>query len=255
MINSFDKKDGQREDVREIPKWTRRYAQSRTLPFLVSLVVFVLLFAANGISALLVGRAFQSGNMLAVGISIGALVVALTATAFFSIPKWGGKLIIRIAGRLYRSEGYATLSPPSPIHKHPWPVKVAGFLFGACILTSVALGVLGYIPIKYMQPVSALYCVPFLVFLGFWFRPMAGPGPFGLIWPLLYALHAILVVAGAPIQFTGGWESLNMLIPVAGYGLLCGLIGHIYNRFALSKLKRLASVKQADSAKEIEINQ
>ena len=67
-----------------------------------------------------------------------------------------------------------------------------------------------------------------------------------LLWPGLYALHAILIVAGAPIVFTGAWEGLNMLLPVAGYGLLAGLAGHIYSRFALRKLKDAARAGLAD---------
>ena len=32
-----------------------------------------------------------------------------------------------------------------------------------------------------------------------------------------------------------------MLIPTVGYGILGGLAGHLYSRFALRKLKRLAA--------------
>ena len=94
-----------------------------------------------------------------------------------------------------------------------------------------------------MQPVSALYSVPFLVFLSIRMRPVAGWIPF--LWPVLYALHAILAVAGVPILFEK-WSSLNMLIPTAGYGLLCGLIGHFYGRYALKRLKEVATAKECD---------
>ena len=112
--------------------------------------------------------------------------------------------------------------------------------FGACVTASVVLGMLGYIPDQYMQPVSALYAVPFLVLLIVLKRP-AGV-PVMLLWPALYALHAILIMAGAPILFTGKWDGLNMLIPAAGYGILTGLVGHAYNRFALHRLRRLAQM-------------
>ena len=116
-----------------------------------------------------------------------------------------------------------------------------GVCFGTCIFATVNLGIVFEIPIKYMQPISALYMVPFLVGLWFLMRPMAGC--LALLWPLLYAIHAILIVSGAPILFTGPWYVLNMLIPVAGYGMLSALVSHLYSRVALRRLKRLT---QAD---------
>ena len=71
-----------------------------------------------------------------------------------------------------------------------------------------------------------------------------------LLWPALYGLHAILIVAGVPIIFVGAWSSLNMLIPVIGYGLLTGLISHAYSRFALRKLRRAAEGCPDDASAE-----
>jgi hypothetical protein len=93
-----------------------------------------------------------------------------------------------------------------------------------------------------MQPVSALYVVPFLVFLYCWQRPKVGP--IALLWPSLYSIHAILIVAGVPIVFDKPWTALNMLIPIAGYGILCGLLGHVYSRYALKKLKSAAHLQE-----------
>ena len=62
-----------------------------------------------------------------------------------------------------------------------------------------------------------------------------------MLWPTLYAIHAILLVAGAPIYFGGKWEALNMFVPVVGYGVLAALAGHIYSRIALRRLRTLAT--------------
>jgi hypothetical protein len=105
---------------------------------------------------------------------------------------------------------------------------------------SVVLGVLGYLPTgKYMQPISALYVVPFLVALNFLMRPAAGYIP--LLWPALYALHAVLIVVGAPIVFVGSWEPLNMFLPIVGYGLLVSVVGHLYSRWALRNARAIVS--------------
>ena len=89
-----------------------------------------------------------------------------------------------------------------------------------------------------MQPISAIYSVPFLV--GLWLLHASGRRADCPALALLYALHAILIVAGVPILFVGRWSRLNMFIPVSGYGLLTGLISHAYSRFALARLRRAA---------------
>ena len=101
------------------------------------------------------------------------------------------------------------------------------------------LGLMGFLPIKLMQPISAVYVVPFMVYLSIKLRGVGSP--FMLLWPLLYGLHAILLVAGAPIYFGGKLEALNVLIPMPGYGLIAALTGHIYSRFALKKLRRISA--------------
>ena len=143
----------------------------------------------------------------------------------------------KLAGRAYSMEGSVKLAPAGPgVPK--WVQIVVGVAFGGCVAGSVLLGVLFNLPLRYMQPISAIYCVPFLLFLGYARR---GEGsPFMLLWPGLYAVHAVLIVAGAPIVFTGPWQGLNMLIPVAGYGLLAGLAAHVYSRFALHRLRDVA---------------
>ena len=183
-----------------------------------------------------------SGNLVLLWICILVLAVAIISLAFFCVPKWGGKFIERISRRLYNREGNVLISVPETIKKKQWVGYVVAMVFGSCVFISVLLGCLGYLSIKYMQPVSALYVVPFLVFLYLWQRPIIST--LALLWPTLYAIHAILVVAGVPIQFGGPLVFLNMLIPVAGYGILCGLLGHVYSRYASKKLKTAAHLQE-----------
>jgi len=110
-----------------------------------------------------------------------------------------------------------------------------------CLLGSMQLAILGYIPVKYLLPLMALFVVPFNVYLYFMQRPRLGP--ILLICPLLYTIHAILILAGVPIFFTGIFAvPLNMLLPLI-YTLLTYMIGHIYSRYALKKLKALTHLE------------
>ena len=246
-----EKEDAESENLREIPKWTRRYAQSRTLPFVLQMIIFVLLCAAIGGPSYLAVKAYLSGNIILLVICIVVLVTGFAGTIFFSVPKWGGKLIGEIAQRLYGKEGSVAISPAEGLIMQPVVPKIATWLFASCVFASIVLGMLGFYSIEYMQPVSAIYVVPFLVFLGIGMKGIAGLIP--LLWPGLYALHAILVVAGVPIQFEGKLMGLNMLIPIAGYGIFTGLVGHIYNRFALRKLKNIACLEESGNSIETEI--
>jgi hypothetical protein len=230
------------EKLKEIPRWTRKYAQNRTIPVLIALAINLCLFAGIAIPSYFGGKAYKSGNFVLFWICILVLAVAMISLVFFCVPKWGGKFIARISRRLYNREGDVLIAVPETIKKKQWVGYVVAMVFGSCVLMSVILGLLGYLPIKYMQPVSALYVVPFLVFLHLWQRPIIGP--LALLWPILYAIHAILVVAGVPIQFGGPLVFLNMLIPIAGYGILCCLISHVYSRYALKKLKAAAHLQE-----------
>jgi hypothetical protein len=234
--------DQNTERLKEIPKWTRKYAQNRTIPVLISLLIFSCIFAGIAIPSYFGGKAYRAGNAVLFWICIFVLAVAMISLVFFCVPKWGGIFIERISRRLYNREGDVLISVPETIKKKQWVGYVVAMVFGSCVFISVILGLLGYLSIKYMQPISSLYVVPFLVFLYRWQRPMVGP--IVLLWPTLYAIHAILVIAGVPIQFGRPLVFLNMLIPTAGYGILCGLIGHIYSRYALKKLKTAAHLQE-----------
>ncbi len=235
----------QNGDIREIPKWTRRYAQHRTLPVLANFLLFGLFYVGIGGLSYLAGVSYRAGHMVRFGVCISVLLPILITLVWFSLPWCGGKRLMQFYQRLYRKEGYAIPLGFGPEDRRgrPWWAIVAAFGFGACIASSVVFGVLGYLPREYMQPISAIYVVPFLVFLTVWLRL----GFCAWLYPFLYGLHAILYLAGAPIRFSGRLQGLNILIPVTAYGMLAALVGHIYSRFALRKLKKLTHVT-ADGA-------
>ncbi len=230
------------EKLKEIPKWTRKYAQNRTIPVLVAMLIGMCLFGGIAGSSYFGGIAYLAGNMVLFWFCVFVMAVSMISLFFFSVPKWSGKFIARISRRLYNREGDVLISVPETIKKKQWVGYVVAMVFGSCVFMSVILGLLGYLSIKYMQPVSALYVVPFLVFLYFRQRPMNGP--IALLWPILYTIHALLIVTGVPILFTGDMVGWNMMLPVFGYGFLTHIIGHIYSRYALKKLKTTAHLEE-----------
>jgi hypothetical protein len=223
-------------DLREIPKWTRRYAQNRALPFLAFIGIFIAGSAVFAGVPFLIKWALSRGDRLLAAVFTVALCGFAVWWLWFSFVG-GARIMKQITERLYRGEGsVSTGGMPDALPGRR--AYLAVFLFMFCILASVGLGLLGLLPQYYMQPISALYVVPFLMYL--WAKCRPGASPFMLLWPGLYALHAVLIVAGAPVHFSGRYEVLNMFLPVVGYGVIAGLAGHIYSRIALRRLRALA---------------
>jgi hypothetical protein len=248
MNNSARANRNKLDETRQIQRWVRRYAQNRSLPVAVGLLIYVILFLAISLSSYWAGVAYRDGNTTLLAFCIGALTLALAATVYLAVPWWGGRRLQQVGNRLYAEEGQVTIS--SQHTKRTWIVASLGLAFGACVVVSVILGVLGYLPTgKYSQPISALYVVPFLVALYYLMRPAVGS--IALLWPLLYALHAVLILADVPIVFTGRWEALNMLIPTVGYGLVTSLAGHLYSRWALHSVRTIVS-QQLDRAELVQ---
>jgi hypothetical protein len=225
--------------LRQIPKWARRYAQNRTLPVLASLLIYATAAAVFfGLPHLIVW-AYKAGERFL------AAVVMLILCGFAVWWVWfcfvGGVAIMRqITERLYRGEG-SVLTATSQV-KAPTRPPPGVFVFMFCVLANTGLGLLGFFPVRLMQPISALYVVPFMCYLGL---KMHGTGsPFMFLWPALYGIHAILIVAGAPISLG---PAFDMFVPTVGYGLIAALAGHIYSRIALRRLRALAASRESGS--------
>lgn len=221
------------DGVRDLARWAGVYARGRTLPVAVAMAVFLGAFALLSGLSYATALALRAGNT-PVAVAAGAALAAFCAWwVWFSLA--GARQILpALAGRLYAAEGYA--APAGSTGRAPGARWVAwGFV--ACVAAHVALGLAGLVPESLMQPVSALYVVPFLCYLTV--AQGSAASPFLWLWPALYAVHAALVLAGVPIA-PAGFGVLDMLIPTVGYGLLAALAGHLTSRVALRRMRALA---------------
>ena len=242
------------EKLKEIPKWTRKYAQNRTLTIIVLMAMIMLfsMFVAGivGFSLSLAVAGFRKGNIILGCVGIAVLVAVLVATVTFIIiflSKFGGKnrgLIDQIIDqKIYGKEGIASVPVPESSKKKICLEILSGVIFFICFFGSWHLAVKGFIAYKYLQPVSVLYIVPFGV-CGWYFWQSPRMGPIYLLYPILYTIHAILILAGAPIFFTTeNFCIFSICLPMLGYGFLPFIIGHIYSRYALKKLKGITHLE------------
>lgn len=256
----MDNKQNQNtEELKDIPKWTRKYAQNRTLTIIVltaMIMLFSIFFAGLlGFTLGLATAGFRKGNMVLGYVGIAASVAVLVAMLIFlviTLKKFGeknrGMLDQRIDKWTYGKEGTATVPTPKSSKKKICLEIVGSVIFFICFFGSWYLAMEGYIAYKYLQPVSALYFVPYMV-CGWYFFQSPRMGPIYLLHPILYAIHAILIVAGVPLFFTGNWGILSLSLPLIGYGFLTYMIAHLYSRYALKKLKDITHL-EGDTANE-----
>jgi hypothetical protein len=240
------------ERLKKIPKWTRRYAQNRTLTILVLMLMITLfsmfIAALLGFLFAFAFAEFRKGNIILGCVGVAVLIAVLAAIVRFYIyifAKFGGKnkgLLDQIVDRwIYGREGTASLPLPEAMKKTKWTEILASIVYMVCLLGSMELGMLGYIPVKDFIPLTALFVVPFNIYIYFIQRPRLGPVL--LLCPILYAVHAILIIAGIPIYFTGIFAvPLNLLVPLI-YTFLTYIIGHFYSRYALKKLRDLTHLE------------
>lgn len=220
--------------VRDIPRWAQRYARNRTLAFVVSQLVFIAGAVMFGGLSYLTGLAYVREERTLAALGVLALA-AWTAFWLWFCFVGGARIMGSMAEWLYRREGQ--VSPEQPLGlSNGRGTAWAAFVFMFCVIASVGLGLLGHIPERLMQPISAIYVVPFMLYLGWKLRETSSP--FMLLWPLFYAIHAILIAVGVPIS---RGPAFDMWFPIVGYGLVAGLSGHIYSRVALRVLRSLTS--------------
>ena len=233
------------EKLKEIPKWTKRYAQNRTLTTVVIIAMGIIMGAVVTIPISCLITAFVKRNII-LGI-IGAVLFVIMSVFYVKfLLKFGGKnrglIDRRIDKWIYGNEGIASVPNPKLTNKQKWLEFVIAAIVFICIIGSNSLCMDGYLSFKYLQPISVLFIVPFLVSQYFLRRPKQGP--LLLICPVLYTVHAILIVASVPIFFMGGLGILNMALPLFGYTFLVYAIGHFYSRYALQQLKNIANLQE-----------
>lgn len=245
-----DSKNAQSEadaDLREIPKWARRYAQNRTLATVVFFLIIAASVTAVGPLVYFAERAHRAGDPARAVVFI-ALAAAVVAWILWFRFVSGAGINRRVGQRLYRDEGYAsTASIPaaSPTYQAP---SLPHFLLLFCVLVWYGMSLMRIIPSRQLLPTSAVFMVPFLAyFYAVRFRDKVSP--FMLLWPVLYVVHSLLLYLGAPIYIQRGpggmYEALNLLIPILGYAMIAALTGHLYSRFALRRLRTLAATPES----------
>jgi hypothetical protein len=241
MSNSPQPKPPSDDDVRAIPKWAERYAQNRTLlpARVVSMVVAALLGVAIALLLSVFVSAWRAGNAVQSGLCLAAAAATLAGLAWLVFTRRLQAAMQAACNALDRGEGHVVASSSPEAQQRGR--SLAGLIVAVLgIMTPVTVQHLG-VPTRYVQPLVALYLVPPLAWLH-WPKSPVG-GPLMLLWPGLYALHALLLLAGVPLPAVPE-PMVNVFIPLVLYGMVAIVASHVYGRFALRRLRRLASTDE-----------
>lgn len=229
------------QDLRQLPLWTRRYARNRTLGVIVSLLAFAMGFGAIGALSWLVAQAGRAHSIPLVVLAGTALLAFCGLWIWLSLGAMTPYLV-RATRWLYRHEGDVTLCP-LPATTAPRRQGLAAALLVGLPLVALIVAA-AYLPPRYHQPLTALWAIPFLT--GVWWLQRGQMTPLLLLWPALYAAHAVLILAGVPLTFSGPLQALDILVPMVGYGLLTGLVAHLYSRYALARVRWLGRAAKGE---------
>ena len=213
------------EKLKEIPKWARRYAESRTVPLIIFSIIFIVLFGAVSLAV----YCFLKGNFI-----LAAIMMLLYVAGFiYFVITYD-----RHEAEYFTKTGIPQSESVKQIRKFlPLPLI-------ACIVVNVIMEQYGVFPDRLSVLISAVYVCPLLIFANWrWAR-----GSFiGYLWAALYGGWAIAILFKVPIlTFSEGGQlkpgnEMYLAVPVTG--LLTGLIAYIYSRYALKKLKGITRLE------------
>ncbi len=135
--------DQDAEKLKEIPKWTRKYAQNRILTASVPIVIVLLFSVGISFPLALTWTAFVKGKMILTGAGIALFVVTLICLIIF-LRKFGGKNRVSIDQWIYGKEGTASMPEPKLTKKNKWLGFVVAVVVFICILGTYHLSVEGH---------------------------------------------------------------------------------------------------------------
>lgn len=233
----------QQARMQRLMAWMQRYIDNRTLP---ALVLYALLAISMSMNVLMFLSIFSAHFIPYLILTTTVSLLCWLAIVWLCWPKRSENLLMRFGRFCYRKDGELR---PKPLSKRReiWLSLLIGIgpfiLGGGLYLTAHWYHrSFGEIPPLLIQPISALFVVPYCIALAR-IKNQADISWIN-IFALLYTAYGILTLAGGvSLSCTDRWLSLflNGSLPLLTCILLSLLIGHAINRVALRRIRRLSN--------------
>jgi hypothetical protein len=171
------------------------------------------------------------------------LLYAVMGVAVYAFWLWMGAtgrsrtLQKALTDRIYAAEGEVAPEPLPAVRSSKR--LIAGMLIAVALGLVLAARVAVGMSVHYVQPLVALFLVPYMIYAQYRTERFAAPLMYAI--PALYALHAVAVLAGAPLPCSDSWLG-GVCAPLFAYAVIAVVASHAYSRYALRRLRRLAKV-------------
>ncbi|MHC4076741.1 MAG: hypothetical protein ACYSRZ_10100 [Planctomycetota bacterium] len=222
MANDNEK---QKADLDKLGRLVDKYAQSRSLPLLISLAMMIF----NIVLVLSVVK-FVVAYGLRIGQS-GALIIVILVFLWiiFSSIWVVGKLLARYGGCFYKREGFIKLQRER--------IPLSAFIaFVVTFLGPVFLNIFWIMPARWSLTISLTSLGIFMLYAGKKDKKIT----LGFVYGVLSLAEAAVIAMGVRIPFVNEHSCfMPLVIYMVGAGLITTVVVHIYNRRILRKLKKM----------------
>ncbi len=221
-------------ELENLGRLVDQYAQSRSLPLLISLAMMIF-------NAVLLVSVVKLG--LAYGMRIGQsgvliIVILVVLWTFFSSIWVVGKLLARYGGCFYKREGIIELQ------KERVPIW-AWIAFAITFAGPVLLNTFWIMPARWGLTISLTSFGIFMIYAG-----KKDKERLGFVDGVLSLAEAAATAIGVRAPFV---EEHSYFVPLViylvGAGLITTVVVHIYNRRILHKIKRMGSIGEQQANK------
>jgi hypothetical protein len=234
MSGDIKNRKAEVEKLNRLGRLVDKYAQSRSLPLLISLAMMIL----NVVLVISVVKL-----ILAYGMRIGqngvlVIVILVFLWIIFSSIWVVGKLLDRYGGCFYKREGIIKLQ------RERIPIW-AWFAFVITFCGPVFLNIFWIMPARWSLTISLTSLGIFMLYAGKKDKKIT----LGFVYGILSLAEAAATAMGFRIPFVNEHSCfMPLVIYMVGAGLITTVVVHVYNRRILQKIKEIGPFgeKQAD---------
>jgi len=235
MSDEVEKRRADVEKLDQMGRLVEKYAQSRSLPLLISLAMMIF----NVVLVLSVVKLVVAYGMRIGQSGVLIIVILVFLWIFFSSIWVVGKLLARYGSCFYKKEGIIKLQ------RERIPIW-AWITFVITFNGPVFLNIFWIMPARWSLTISLTSFGIFMLYAGKKDKKIT----LGFVYGILSLAEAAVTAMGVRIPFVNEHSCfMPLMIYLVGAGLITAVVVHIYNRMILRKLKKMRPFGEQEASK------